>query len=76
MNLLSITKVQSKIKNLPDSLLKELEEYVDFLLYKLEKQNLNEIEVEEWQKNIVLERLETMETSEDAFEMLKDFQKK
>lgn len=76
MNLLSITKVQSKIKNLPDSLLKELEEYVDFLLYKHEKQNLNEIEVEEWQKNIVLERLETMETSEDAFEMLKDFQKK
>lgn len=70
MNAEAIKQVSSKLKNLPDSLLEEVEKYIDFLVYK----NTEETEeIPQWHKDEVLRRVEAIKKnpellmSEDEF---------
>jgi hypothetical protein len=67
MDVTNIEKVSSKLKNLPDSLLKEIENYIDFLAFKQSQSN---DEIPQWQKDIVLKRVQEENEPVDAFEML------
>ena len=63
----ALKHVNSKLKNLPDTLVKEVEKYIDFLTFK-HSQEIQE--VPEWHKEIVLNRIKEIKTPVDAFEML------
>ena len=57
MNAEAIKQVSTKLKNLPDSLLEEVEKYIDFLVYK----NAEETEeIPQWHKDEVLGRIEAI----------------
>lgn len=62
MNAEAIKQVSSKLKNLPDSLLEEVEKYIDFLVYK----NAEETEeIPQWHKDEVLLRIKAIEKNPD-----------
>ena len=55
MNATTIEQVNSKLKQLPESLLEEVERYIDFLTYKHNQET--EFELTEEQKEILDNRL-------------------
>lgn len=59
--------VSDKLKKLPDNLIEEVENYIDFLEYK-HSQVSNEIP--QWHKDEVLKRIAINEKPLDAFEMI------
>ena len=62
MNAEAIKQVSTKLKNLPDSLLEEVEKYIDFLVYK----NAEETEeIPQWHKDEVLLRIKAIEKNPD-----------
>ena len=67
MDVTNIEKVNSKLKKLPDSLLKEIENYIDFLAFRQSQPN---DDIPQWQKEIVLKRVNEKKEPVDAFEML------
>ena len=67
MDVTNIEKVNSKLKKLPDSLLKEIENYIDFLAFRQSQPN---DDIPQWQKEIVLKRVLEENEPVDAFEML------
>jgi len=71
MNTTTIKQVNSKLKQLPDTLLEEVERYIDFLTFK-HKQETQDIP--QWQKDIVLKRVKDAKKPVDAFEMLDDLE--
>lgn len=71
MTTAAIKQVNSKLKNLPDELLEEVEKYIDFLTYRYTQDSL---EVPQWQKDIVLKRMEKNEDPVDAFDMINDLE--
>ena len=69
MNAEAIKQVSTKLKNLPDSLLEEVEKYIDFLVYK----NAEETEeIPQWHKDEVSKRIKANEPPKDAFDMIKE----
>lgn len=74
MTTTAINKVNSKLKVLPDALLLELENYLDFLTYKYTQETALS-NIPQWQKDIVLERMNNPQTAVDAFEMITDLEK-
>ncbi len=54
MTATALKHVNDKLKNLPDSLIDEVENYIDFLVYKY-AQDANEIP--QWHKDEVLKRI-------------------
>ena len=69
MTATALKLVNSKLKNLPDTLVEEVEKYIDFLTFKHSQETSN---VPEWHKEIVLNRIKDKQTPIDAFEMLDD----
>ncbi|MBP6127950.1 hypothetical protein [Flavobacterium sp.] len=69
MTATALKHVNSKLKNLPDTLVAEVEKYIDFLTFKHSQETSN---VPEWHKEIVLNRIKDKQTPIDAFEMLDD----
>jgi hypothetical protein len=67
MNTTAIEKVNIQLKNLSDSLIEEIEKYLEFLIFKYNQENQD---IQEWHKNIVLDRIENPKKSVDAFEMI------
>jgi hypothetical protein len=67
MNATTIEKVNTKLRALPDSLLQEVESYIDFLTFR---QNQKGDEVPQWHKDLVLERVQDKKVPVDAFGML------
>ena len=63
----ALKHVNSKLKNLPDTLVEEVEKYIDFLTFKHSQETQK---VPEWHKKIVLKRIKESKTPVDAFEML------
>ncbi len=62
MNAEAIKQVSSKLKNLPDSLIEEVEKYIDFLVYK----NAEETEeIPQWHKDEVFKRIKAIEKNPD-----------
>jgi hypothetical protein len=68
MTTTAIKHVNSKLKNLPDTLVEEVEKYIDFLTYKYSQDNQN---IPQWHEEIVKQRIKDNKIPVDAFEMLK-----
>ncbi len=62
-----LKSINDKLKKLPDNLIEEVENYIDFLEYK-RSQVSNEIP--QWHKDEVLKRITINEKPLDAFEMI------
>lgn len=71
MTTTALKQVNSKLKNLPDTLIEEVERYIDFLTFR---HNEDTSIVPNWQKEIVLQRIKDKKTPVDAFEMLKELE--
>lgn len=69
MSTTTIKQVQYKLKNLPESLLNEVDNYIDFLTFKYSS------EVPEWNKEIVLKRIKENKQPTDTLEMIKDLER-
>lgn len=67
MNTTTIKQVNTKLKQLPETLLEEVERYIDFLTFK-HKQDIEDIP--QWHKELVLQRVEEANKPVDAFDML------
>lgn len=67
MTATALKHVSDKLKNLPDNLIVEVENYIDFLAYK-HSQESNEIP--QWHKDEVFKRIELNKKPVDAFEMI------
>ena len=67
MTATALKHVNDKLKNLPDSLIDEVENYIDFLAYKY-AQDANEIT--QWHKDEVLKRIKLDNKPVDAFDMI------
>lgn len=59
--------VNDKLKNLPDSLIEEVEIYIDFLVYKYAQEDNS---VPQWHKDVVSKRIKLNDKPVDAFEMI------
>ena len=71
MTTTAIKQVNSKLKNLPDTFVEEIEKYIDFLTFRhTEEESI----VPNWQKEIVLQRIKDKKPPIDAFEMLKELE--
>lgn len=71
MTATAIKHVNSKLKSLPDTLVEEVEKYIDFLAYKYSQENQD---IPQWHKEIVNQRIKDNKTPVDAFEMLKSLE--
>ncbi|HUH26506.1 MAG TPA: hypothetical protein VLY87_07750 [Flavobacterium sp.] len=71
MNTTTIKQVNSKLKQLPETLLEEVERYIDFLTFKY-KQDTED--VPQWHKDLVLKRVKEAKTPVDAFDMLDELE--
>ncbi len=69
MTTTAIKHVNSKLKNLPDALVEELEKYIDFLTFRYTQESQD---IPQWHKDIVLKRMSEKQTPIDAFTMLDD----
>jgi uncharacterized cysteine cluster protein YcgN (CxxCxxCC family) len=71
MTATAIKHVNSKLKSLPDTLVEEVEKYIDFLAYKYSQENQD---IPQWHKEIVDQRVKDNKNPVDAFEMLKSLE--
>lgn len=71
MTTAALKHVNTKLKELPDALVEEVEKYIDFLTYK---HNQNTQEIPEWHKEEVLKRIKDRKAPIDAFKMLDDLE--
>ena len=67
----AIKHVNSKLKNLPDALVEEVEKYIDFLAFKYSQESQD---VPQWHKDAVLQRIENQEPPVDAFKMIEELE--
>lgn len=67
----AIKHVNSKLKNLPDALVEEVEKYIDFLAFKYSQESQD---VPQWHKDVVLQRIENQESPVDAFKMIEELE--
>ena len=67
----AIKHVNIKLKNLPDTLVEEVEKYIDFLAFKYSQESQD---VPQWHKDVVLQRIENQEPPVDAFRMIEELE--
>jgi hypothetical protein len=67
MTATALKQVNNKLKNLPDSLIDEVESYIDFLAFK-HSQESNQIP--QWHKDEVSSRIMLNQKPIDAFDMI------
>lgn len=73
MTTTAIQQVNNKLKTLPDTLLKEVEQFIDYLSFRYS--NKNEIaDIPQWQQDLVLDRVNNPEEPVDAFKMLQELE--
>jgi hypothetical protein len=65
----AIKQVNLKLERLPDTFLNEVEKYIDFLTFKYSREQ-GFVDIPQWQKDIVLNRLKNPQEVADAFEMI------
>ena len=71
MKAAALKHVNDKLKNLPNSLIEEVENYIDFLAYKYSQESN---EIPQWQKDEVFKRIKLNKKPVDAFEMIDDLE--
>ena len=69
----SLNYVNDELKNLLDSLIEEVEIYIDFLAYK-HAQEVNS--VPQWHQDEVSKRIKLNKKPVDAFEMIENLERK
>jgi hypothetical protein len=67
MTATALKHVSDKLKNLPDSLIEEVESYIDFLVFKHSQENN---QIPQWHKDEVSKRVKLNNKPVDAFEMI------
>lgn len=67
MTATALKHVNDKLKNLPDSLIEEVESFIDFLAYKHAQESDS---IPQWHKEEVLSRIKLNETPVDAYDMI------
>lgn len=67
MTATALKHVNDKLKNLPDSLIEEVENFIDFLAYKHAQESDS---IPQWHKEEVFNRIKLNETPVDAFDMI------
>jgi len=72
MNTTTIQQVKSKLKQLPEVLLEDVDRYIDFLTFKYKQDSEN---IPEWHKDVVMKRIKEAQKPVDAFEMLDSLDK-
>ena len=72
MSATAVKHINTKLKNLPDALVEEVEKYIDFLAFKYAQENST---IPQWQQDIVLRRVKDKKTPVDAFTMIDDLEK-
>lgn len=72
MTATALKQVNNKLKKLPDSLINEVESYIDFLAFK-HSQEVNEIP--QWHKDEVTQRIKLNKKPIDAFDMIDNLDK-
>jgi len=70
----AIKQVNLKLERLPDTFLNEVEKYIDFLTFKHSREQ-GIVDIPQWQKDIVLNRLNNPQEVVDAFEMIDNLEK-
>jgi hypothetical protein len=70
----AIKQVNLKLERLSDTFLNEVEKYIDFLTFKQSREQ-GIVDIPQWQKDIVLNRLNNPQEVVDAFEMIDDLEK-
>lgn len=68
----TLKQLTSKLKQLPDTLLEEVELYVDFLTFKHKKDSGIIENIPQWHKELVLKRIKEAKKPVDAFDMLNE----
>ena len=69
MTTAALKHVNNKLKNLPDALVEEVEKYIDFLAFKHSQENQ---QIPQWQKDLVIKRINDNQIPVDAFDMIDD----
>lgn len=67
-----LKKVNYKLENLPENLLREVDLFIDYLT--LEEKEEESSNIPQWQQSIVLDRIENSTEFVDAFEMLAELE--
>jgi hypothetical protein len=73
MTAITLKYVNGKLKNLPDSLIEEVEIYIDFLAYKYAQEDNS---APQWHKDEVSKRIKLNDKPVDAFEMIDNLEVK
>ena len=71
MTTAALKHVNTKLKELPDALVEEVEKYIDFLAFKYSQETQD---VPQWHKDVVLQRIENQEPPVDAFKMIEELE--
>ena len=69
MTTAALKHVNNKLKNLPDAVVEEVEKYIDFLAFKHSQENQ---QIPQWQKDLVIKRINDNQIPVDAFDMIDD----
>jgi hypothetical protein len=73
MNATAIQQVNNKLKSLPDTLVQEVEQFIDYLSFRYSQGNDIE-DIPQWQQDLVLDRVNNPQKPVDAFEMLQELE--
>ncbi|MDP2160540.1 MAG: hypothetical protein Q8K02_08675 [Flavobacterium sp.] len=65
----ALKQVSKKLKLLPDNLIQDVENYIDFLAYKHSQES---DEIPQWHKDEVFKRIKLNKKPVDAFTMIDD----
>ena len=74
MNTTAIQQVNNKLKSLPDTLVQEVEQFIDYLSVRYSQGNKDIADIPQWQQDLVLERVNNPQKPVDAFEMLQELE--
>ncbi|ROI13190.1 hypothetical protein EGH73_08675 [Epilithonimonas hominis] len=73
MNATAIQQLNDKLKSLPDTLVQEVEQFIDYLSFK-NSQERGITDIPQWQKDLVLDRVNNPQKPVDAFKMLQELE--
>lgn len=73
MNATAIQQVNNKLKSLPDTLVQEVEQFIDYLSFRY-SQGKDIMDIPKWQQDMVLDRVNNPQKPVDAFEMLQELE--
>lgn len=73
MNATAIQQVNNKLKSLPDTLVQEVEQFIDYLSFRYSQgKDITDIQ---WQQDLVLDRVNNPQKPPvDAFKMLQELE--